>query len=180
MTQYTYQGGWNPATENALTSIQLADGSLVNFTYDAAGQLTGYSQAGGADPVTYAYNVGEVSITDAAGAYRASTISMTTAICVKLIDPLGNISFATYDSQRQPDEPHRPDRPDRHVQLRRQRQSYQLDERARPDNVLHLRGRRQLTDQLDQCPGRRHQLRSTMPTANVTLDPRSGQLRSNR
>ena len=80
VTHYTYATGSNPATENALTTIGLADGSLVNLSYNAAGQFSGYSQAGGADPVTYSYNLGEVTITDAARRRLKSITSMLTAI----------------------------------------------------------------------------------------------------
>ena len=97
VTQYTYQSGSNPATENALTTIELADGSLVNLTYDSAGRLAGYSQAGGADPITYAYNAGEVTITDASGAAEEYYFDDNGDL-VKVIDPLGNLSFATYDT----------------------------------------------------------------------------------
>ena len=67
VTQYTYIAGSNLATQNALASIQFPDGTSQSFTYNAAGQLAGTSQTGGADPVSYGYNVGEVTVTDAAG-----------------------------------------------------------------------------------------------------------------
>ena len=52
---YTYDTGSNAETANALLSVAYADGPQQNFTYDpGTGRLTGTSQNGGTDPVTYA------------------------------------------------------------------------------------------------------------------------------
>ena len=68
VTQYAYDSRLEPGDRRTRsTSIQYADGSQHNFTYDSVGRLAGTSQAGGADPVTYSYNVGDVTVTDAAG-----------------------------------------------------------------------------------------------------------------
>ena len=97
VTEYTYESGSNPATANALTSITNPDGTSQTFTYNASGQLTGTSQTGGAEPVTYSYNLGEVTVTDAAGDASQYYFDENGNL-VKTVDPLGNVTFATYDS----------------------------------------------------------------------------------
>ncbi len=97
VTHYSYASGASPATVNALSTIQVADGWLVSLDYNSVGQLTGYSQAGGADPVAYAYNLGEVTITDAAGNSEEYYFDSNGNL-IKLVDPLGNIAFGSYDS----------------------------------------------------------------------------------
>jgi RHS repeat-associated protein len=97
LTQYTYESGSDAATENALTSITNPDGTSQNFTYNSSGQLAGSSQAGGADPVTYSYNLGKVTVTDAASDASQYYFDENGEL-VKTVDPLGNVTFATYDS----------------------------------------------------------------------------------
>ncbi len=97
VTQYTYESGSDESTENALTSITNPDGTSQNFTYSLSGQLTGTSQAGGADPLTYSYNSGEVTVTDAAGDASQYYFDENGDL-VKTADALGNVTFATYDS----------------------------------------------------------------------------------
>ena len=97
VTSYTYASGSNLATQNAVTTIQYADGSQANFSYDSSGRLASESQTGGADPITYSYNVGEVTLTDAAGDAKQYFYGQNGEV-VKAIDALGNVSFATYDS----------------------------------------------------------------------------------
>ena len=137
MTHYTYATGSNPATENALTTIGLADGSLVNLSYNAAGQFSGYSQAGGADPVTYTYNLGKVTVTDALGASEEYYFDANGNL-VKLVDPLGNISFASYDSNGNLTSLTGPTGLTETYQVQRQRR-YGVDDRRLGDHDLHLR-----------------------------------------
>jgi RHS repeat-associated protein len=96
-TDYTYVSSSNAATSNALSSIANPDGTSQSFTYNAAGQLAGTSQAGGTDPVTYSYNLGEVTVTNAADDASDYYFDDNGEL-VKTVDPLGNVSFATYDS----------------------------------------------------------------------------------
>ena len=98
VTQFTYNSGANPAIVNALTSIQLPDGTSETFTYDAFGRLAQTAQTGGADPLTYSYNAGQVTVTDAAGDASQFFFDQN-GLIAKTIDPLGNASFATYDDQ---------------------------------------------------------------------------------
>jgi RHS repeat-associated protein len=95
-TQYGYDTSGNPSVAHALTSVQNPDGTQQLFSYDAEGRLAGTSQAGGVNPLTYTYNAGEVTVTDFAGD-ATQTFYNEQGLAVKAIDPLGNVSFATYD-----------------------------------------------------------------------------------
>ncbi len=97
VTQYGYQGGSNAATKDALVSIKYADGSQNNFSYDSVGRLSATSQAGGASAVTYAYQVGGVTLTDASGAATQYDYNGNGEL-IRIVDPLGNVSVATYDA----------------------------------------------------------------------------------
>ena len=68
---------------------------------------------------------------------------MRTAILVKTVDPLGNVSFATYDSNGNLTSLTGPDRLDDDVHLRRQGQPDEQHGPAGPDHVLHLHRHRQ-------------------------------------
>ncbi|HBI43672.1 MAG TPA: hypothetical protein DDY78_12605 [Planctomycetales bacterium] len=98
MTSYSYDTGSNPETANALLSITNPNGSQRNFTYDGQGRLSGVSQNGGADPITYAYpGEAEVTATDAAG-------DMTTVWyndlgrASRVTDPRGGVTNDLYDA----------------------------------------------------------------------------------
>ncbi len=54
------------------------------------------SEAGGCRPVTYSYNLGDVTVTDAAG-YATQYYYDGNGTLVKTVDPLGNVTLATYD-----------------------------------------------------------------------------------
>ncbi|MFI5460129.1 MAG: RHS repeat-associated core domain-containing protein [Isosphaerales bacterium] len=98
VTQFTYNSGSNPADVNALTSILFPDSTSETFTYDAFGRLAETAQTGGADPLTYSYNAGQVTVTDAAG-HASQFFFDQNGLVAKTIDPLGNASFATYSDQ---------------------------------------------------------------------------------
>jgi len=97
-TTYTYATGPTAADANALTSITFADGTGIQYTYDALGRLATEGRLGGAETETYAYPApGEDTVTDADG--------NTTAIfhddsgnLGETIDALGDITRYTYDS----------------------------------------------------------------------------------
>ena len=53
-----------PQLLNALTSITFPGGTHEYFSYNASGWLTGTSDDGGAQPQTFAYALGQVSVTN--------------------------------------------------------------------------------------------------------------------
>jgi RHS repeat-associated protein len=102
-TTYTYDTGTNPETANALLSITYPDGSQRNFTYDpATGRLTGTSENGGADPITYTY------ITEAEIAAKDANGDITTVwyndlgLAARIQDPLGAVSSYQFDANGNP------------------------------------------------------------------------------
>ncbi|HOW73530.1 MAG TPA: DUF6531 domain-containing protein [Phycisphaerae bacterium] len=72
VTGYTYETGGTLPQLHALLSTAYPGGTHDYFTYDAAGRLTGTHRDNDAEPVTYSYNVGTVTVTDAAA--RQSTL----------------------------------------------------------------------------------------------------------
>ncbi len=97
ITSYAYESSTSDSNLfNALASITFPDGTQQLFNYYPSGLLAGASQAGGADPITYTYNQGQVTITDANG--DASQLFYNEqGLLLKTIDPLGNVSFGSYD-----------------------------------------------------------------------------------
>ena len=96
-TQYAY-GTTGSATEaHALTSIQYADGTHQYFTYDSQGRLAGTSLDGGAQPLGFDYNLGQVTLTDA-NQDATQYFFNEDGLLAKVIDPLGRVAFATYDA----------------------------------------------------------------------------------
>ena len=98
-TSYTYDTGSNPETANALLSITNPDASQEIFSYDSAtGRLTGTSQNGGADPVSYTYlGQAEVTATDAAGDQTTEFFN-DLGFAARVISPLGGTSTFSYDN----------------------------------------------------------------------------------
>jgi RHS repeat-associated protein len=98
-TTYTYDTSSNGETVNALLSITHADGSQQAFTYDAAtGRLTGTSQNGGADPLTYSYG-GEAEVTTTDAASNQSTVWFNDlGVASRTEDARGSISTYLYDT----------------------------------------------------------------------------------
>ena len=98
VTNYTYDTGSSPETEYALTSIEYPDLSHEYITYDAEGHLSGTSQDGGVDAITYSSNApGEIGATAATGA-TTQTFFDQNDLVAKTIDALGNPTFYFYDS----------------------------------------------------------------------------------
>ncbi len=97
-TTYSYNTGGNPETANAVLSVTNPDGSQQNFGYDPrTGRLTGTSDNGGADPITFAYpGEGEVTATDAAN--NQSTIWYNDlGLAARVDDARGGIGNYLYD-----------------------------------------------------------------------------------
>ena len=97
-TSYTYNttSGVLRPHPNALTSITFPGGTHQYFTYDSEGRLAGTSNDGGAQPQSFAYALGEVSVTDGTGD-TSQLYYNEQGLVVKSIDPLGNVTLNTYD-----------------------------------------------------------------------------------
>ncbi len=96
-TSYTYNATSGSPTINALTSIAFPGGTHQYFTYDSEGRLAGTSRDGGAQPQTFAYALGQVSITD--GTSDTSSLYYNEqGLPVKSIDALGNVTLNTFDN----------------------------------------------------------------------------------
>ncbi len=100
-TSYTYVTSGTPQQLNAAASITNPDGSQVNFTYNNQGQLIGQSQNGGTDPLTFSYNVGAITTTDALNDKTTAFLDENGQLAEK-IDPLGNVAHIGYSSTLQP------------------------------------------------------------------------------
>jgi RHS repeat-associated protein len=96
-TSYTYNTTSGAAAQNALTAITFPGGTHQYFTYDSEGRLSGTYNNGGAQPQSFAYAVGQVSITDGTGDI-SNLFYNEQGLVVKSIDPLGNVTLNTYDS----------------------------------------------------------------------------------
>jgi RHS repeat-associated protein len=98
-TSYSYDTGSNPETANALLSITNPDSAQINYTYDpATGRLTGRSQNGGANPITYTYDgEAEVTTSDASGD-STTTWYNDLGKPGRMEDPLGGIATFSYDT----------------------------------------------------------------------------------
>jgi RHS repeat-associated protein len=98
-TNYTYDTGTNAETVNALLSITRPDGSQRSFTYDpSTGRLTGTSQNGGANAITYTYvTEAEVAAKDANG--DTTTVWFNDlGLAARIQDPLGAVSSYQFDA----------------------------------------------------------------------------------
>ena len=95
-TQYTYNPDNGTATGNALTSVAFPGGTHEYYSYDASGHLAGTSLDGGANPVIYTYNLGEVTATDALGDSTSTFLNQFGSVS-KFQDALGNITTYSYD-----------------------------------------------------------------------------------
>jgi len=100
-TSYTYVTNGTPQQLNAIATITNPDGSQVAFSYDAKGRLIGQSENGGADPLTFSYSVGAITMTDAMK--DASTVFLNQgAQMADITDPLGNIFQGNFSTAQQP------------------------------------------------------------------------------
>jgi RHS repeat-associated protein len=97
VTTYTYNTTAGSTSQNALTSIAFPGGTHQFFTYNAKGLLASTFQDGNAQTVTYTYNIGQITTTDALGNASSQFFNEQGAV-VKSVDALGNPTFYTYDS----------------------------------------------------------------------------------
>ena len=100
-TSYAYVTSGTPQELNALASITNPDGSQVLYTHNSQGQLIGESQNGGADPLTFTYDVGEMTTTDALGDETIEFLDDNEQV-VRTVDPLGNIIQGTLNDAGEP------------------------------------------------------------------------------
>jgi RHS repeat-associated protein len=101
-TVYTYATGPTAADANALTSLTFADGTGIEWSYDAEGRLTTTGRLNGSGPEaeveTYAYPApGEYTITNADND-KTATFNDDQGNLGETIDALGNITRYTYDA----------------------------------------------------------------------------------
>jgi RHS repeat-associated protein len=98
-TSYTYDNLSNIETLHALLSIANPDGTHQFFQYDSLGRLVGQSKDGGADGISYAYDVGP-------GGYRViNALGASTTVLLndagetaQVINPLGAVTSLSYDA----------------------------------------------------------------------------------
>ncbi|MGA2499470.1 MAG: RHS repeat-associated core domain-containing protein, partial [Tepidisphaeraceae bacterium] len=95
-TGYTYDTTSAAPARNALTSIAFPGGTHQYFTYDGQGRLIGTSGDGGAEPLSFTYALGEVSVTDGTGATSQLYYNENGQLA-KTVDALGNPTYYTHD-----------------------------------------------------------------------------------
>jgi RHS repeat-associated protein len=95
--RYSYDTSASPFTQNALLSITNPDGTHDLFSYDPQGRLAGTQHDGGAEPVSFTYDRGLITTTDALGDSFKSFYD-DRGLPLRVEDPLGNAVSTTYDS----------------------------------------------------------------------------------
>ena len=95
-TNYAYITASGPA-QNALQVITIPGGTHQFFTYDSLGRLAGISQNGGAQPETFAYSFGQVTVTNGTGNV-SNTYYNENGLVAKSVDALGNPTYYAYDA----------------------------------------------------------------------------------
>ena len=96
-TNYSYDTTSGDPAQNALETITIPGGTHEYFTYDSLGRLAGISQDGGAEPETFTYSFGQVTMTDGTGD-SSSTYYNENGLVAKTVDALGNPTYYSYDS----------------------------------------------------------------------------------
>jgi RHS repeat-associated protein len=101
-TTYAYAAGPSAADQNALTSLTFADGTGLEWSYDAQGRIASTGRLNGTGPEaeveTYAYPApGEFTITNGDGD-TTDTLNDDRGNIGETIDALGNITRFAYDS----------------------------------------------------------------------------------
>ena len=100
-TSYTYVTSGTPQQLNAIASITNPNGSQVLFNYDDQGRLIGQSLNAGAEPLTFAYNVGSITTTDTLKESTTEFLNENGQVA-EIVDPLGNIEQGTFNAAQQP------------------------------------------------------------------------------
>jgi RHS repeat-associated protein len=95
-TAYTYDTGTYPVTARALLSVLHSDGTHDFFTYDAQGRLTDARRDAGAEDSTFAYALGQVSVTDALNDTTKYFFD-NHGLLLQIQDPLQNNLQFSYD-----------------------------------------------------------------------------------
>ena len=96
-TSYTYNTTSGAAAQNALTAITYPGNTHQYFTYDGQGRLASTYQDNGAATYTFAYNQGQVSVTNILG--DTTTLYYNEdGLVAKSVDPLGNVTLGSYDN----------------------------------------------------------------------------------
>lgn len=96
-TDYGYNSAGGSASRNALTVIAFPGGTHQYFTYDTVGRLSGTSGDNNSAPQTFAYNLGQVSITDGTGNTSNVYYNENDQVA-KSVDALGNPTYYNYDA----------------------------------------------------------------------------------
>jgi RHS repeat-associated protein len=101
-TTYTYATGPTPAVADALTSLRFADGTGIEWSYDAQGRTLTTGRLNGTDPEaeveSYAYPApGEYKVTNADGD-KTATFNDDRGNLGETIDGLRNITRFAYDA----------------------------------------------------------------------------------
>jgi RHS repeat-associated protein len=95
-TVYGYNTTAGAAAQNTLTSITFPGSTHQYFTYDSQGRIASTYSDGGAQPQTFNYSLGQVSVTD--GTTDTSSVYYNeNGQVAKSVDGLGNPTFYTYD-----------------------------------------------------------------------------------
>ena len=98
ITSYTYNMTSGSAAQNALASIAFPGSTHQYFSYDSEGRLAGTFDDGGAQPQSFAYSAGQVSVTNGTGD-TSRVYYNEQGLVIKSFDPLGNVTFNTYDNK---------------------------------------------------------------------------------
>jgi RHS repeat-associated protein len=95
-TTYTYDNGSTAARRYALTSVTDPSGLTQVFQYDVLGRLIRTSLAGDIQPITYTYDLGKVTATDAMG-MSEKTFYDHRGLVLRSEDGLGNYLNYSYN-----------------------------------------------------------------------------------
>ena len=94
-TSYSYDTSAGSPSQNALTAISFPGGTHQIFTYDSQGRLAGTSSDGNAQPQTFSYNLGQVTVTNGTGDVSSVYYNENGQVA-KSVDALGNPTYYSY------------------------------------------------------------------------------------
>jgi RHS repeat-associated protein len=97
ITTYAYNTASGSPAQNALTSITFPGNTHQYFAYDSEGRLDSTDQDGGAQPLSFGYSLGQVSVTDGVGD-TTNLYYNEDGLITKSVDPLGNVTLGSYDA----------------------------------------------------------------------------------
>jgi RHS repeat-associated protein len=96
-TQYANPLVSGAATQNTLQTITVPGGTHEFFSYDDQGRLTGTTQDGDAEPLSFAYSFGQVTTTNGTGD-ASNTYYNENGLVAKRVDALHHPTVYTYDA----------------------------------------------------------------------------------